>query len=447
MTLKERLIRKLKSPGYESHRFKLTRRELIHMGLIAGGGYLMPLSRLQRAFALAGSSPRLPFLVFDLAGGAAMPGNFLVGGAGGPEDLVENYRQHGWNPRASNSLDRIFGLPMSRERSKMLEGLRQTLPKEITASSSQQMLKMASFAHFSLDDTTMNRSSAVSMVAKSGLNGQYVKAGLGMLSSPSGGNSDVYLRDAKFRPRAVRSSKDVMGLTLFDDDYTELDARTRKAIFNNLKEAAGNNSDLRDAYESIENLGISIPAMDVTQSEISSLYGQNGSELEASIVHNVLNGYTGPGVITIGNCDYHDNTVTTGDAKDLAIGQSIGRAVAAAHLLKKPLLIQIITDGGIYSRRSDNYERAWTGDANQHGLSVLAYFHPSKPVKLRQVQVGHYTDGGQVEQSTFIGSGPEKMALGVLLNYLSLTGNMDRFEAASGTRLAPDEIDKLLVFE
>jgi hypothetical protein len=449
MKLKDKLIKKLKSPGYENHRFTFTRRELIRMGLIAAGGYVMPLPRMQLAQALAGTTPTLPFLVFDLAGGAAMPGNFLVGGKGGPEDLVENYRLHGWNPRASNSLDKTFGLPMSRERSKMLEGLRQTLPKSITDSPTQQLLKMASFAHFSLDDTGGNRSSAITMVAKSGLTGQYVKAGLGMSSSSSGGNSDVYLRDPKFRPRAVASSQDVMGLTLFDDDYTQLDASTRKAIFNNLKTAAGNNSTLRDAYESIENLGIAVPAMDVTKrSDIATLYrlNQGGSDLEASIVYNVLNGYTGPGVITIGDCDYHNNTGTKGDATDLAIGQSIGRAVAAAQLLNKPLLIQIITDGGIYSPRSDNYERVWVGDANQHSLSVLAYFDPNKAVRMRQLQVGNYTDSGQVESTTFIGSGPEKMALGVLLNYLYLTGNMDRFEAASGTRLAPDEMDKLLVF-
>jgi hypothetical protein len=150
--------------------------------------------------------------------------------------------------------------------------------------------------------------------------------------------------------------------------------------------------------------------------------------------------------LTFAGCDYHNNTGTTGDAIDAGIGRAIGRAVAAAEAMNKPLMFQIITDGGVYAPQSANYERVWVGDANQHSLSILGYFHPTRPVEQIRLQVGHYTKGGQVEQGTLIGAGPEKMAAAVILNYLNSMGRIDQFEAVSGTRLQANEIDQLLVF-
>lgn len=449
--LKAKLIAKLKSPGYEDHKFSMDRRELIRLGLIAGGGALVPFSLFERVLAQTTSKVNTPFLVFDLAGGAAMAGNFLVGKQGGPEDLFENYRRHGWNPRASGALDHTFGLPMSKKSSKMLEGLKQTLPKEIAENEGQTMFKMASFCHFSLDDTNTNRSSAITMVSRAGLQGSLVKGSIGQAATNSGGNSDVYLQDARFKPKSVGSSKDILNLTSFGKEFEDLDGSQRRVIFEGLKKAAGKNSQLRDLYEDLSHLGVIQPKMDVLQSaEMRNLYQINsptdGGTVQAAIVYNVLNGYTGPGVITIGNCDYHDNTGTTGDAKDLEIGQAIGRAIQAAYILKKPLFIQIITDGAVYAQESNNFERRWKGDSNQSSLSVLGYFHPTRAVQLKKQQVGYYTDTGLVEMKTSVGPGPERMALGTLINYLNLHGAVGQFESVADTRLQPNEIDELLVF-
>jgi hypothetical protein len=209
---------------------------------------------------------------------------------------------------------------------------------------------------------------------------------------------------------------------------------------------------LSEIYRQIADYGVPKPEMDPRlNNEISRLYqlGDNDSSTEAiqaGIVYNVLQGYTGPGVIMINECDYHDNTQATGDAKDLEIGRSLGRAVAAASLLKKPLFVQIITDGGITTPVSNNYERVWLGDQNQHSLSVFAYFDPEREVKLRKQQVGAYTDKAKVDQTTEIGKGTERMVLSTLANYLYLNGQLGQFESVSGVRLKEKDLEELLVF-
>ncbi|MGE0528538.1 MAG: hypothetical protein AB7G93_01075 [Bdellovibrionales bacterium] len=452
-TLKEIAIEKLKQPGYEDHALPVSRRDFIKLGLLAGGGAVLPLSLTERVLAQMTGVVRIPFLVFDLAGGAGMPANFLVGQEGGPEDLCNDYRRHGWNPRASGALDKTFGIPMAAGGvSKMLEGLKANLPQALT-NEAQRSLKMASFCHFSLDDTSTNRASALTLVSRCGLQGSFLRAGLGLQSTLSGGNSDAYLSDSKFKPQMIRNLDELTRITSFGATFEELDPHTRKAIFNNLKGLAGESSQLKEVYEELSTFGVAEPKLDPrNNAQMNELYQlQNSSidspqALQAGIVYNTLMGNTGPGVITFSNCDYHDNTQTTGDAKDLEIGVAIGRAVHAAHLLKKPLFYQIITDGGVYAPGSDNYDRRWVGDRNQHSLTVVGYFDPNRDVELRRAQVGRYTPNAEVDQKTFIGDKPEKMVPAVLANYLHVQGLSGQIEAISGIRLQNSELDKMLVF-
>ena len=53
----------------------------------------------------------------------------------------------------------------------------------------------------------------------------------------------------------------------------------------------------------------------------------------------LLNGYAGVSSIDKGGFDYHDQTRTTGDAKDFILGSEIGQVIAYAHTLKKPICI------------------------------------------------------------------------------------------------------------
>jgi len=450
--LKAKLIQKLQSPGYEDHKFSMSRRELIKMGLIAGGAVFTQYSFLQQAFAQTNAQVSIPFLTFDIAGGASMPGNFLVGQTGGPEDLCADYRQHGWNPRDSDSLYKNFGLPMSKKKSKMLAGLKETLPKEISENEAQTFLKMASFCHFSIDDTSTNHSSALSLVAKSGLRGRYIHSGIGTRTSLSGGNSDTLLADSQFKPKAVQGIDEFLNLTSFGREFESKTPGERKQIFDKLKTAAKDYPELTNAYQDLSQLGVRQPALDPRlNTQMAELYNlqpdaSTGLELEAAIIYGTLKGFTGPSVLTLEDCDYHTQSEDKGAAKDLEFGQRLGRAIHAAYLLKTPLMFQIITDGGVYAKPSDDYNRAWVGDANQHSLSVIGYFNPKGNLSLRKQQVGRYTQEAQVDTTTSIGKGPEKMVSGVIANYLNISGQMSHIEALTGIRLQANEIDELLVF-
>ena len=109
----------------------VTRRDFLSHGLISFGAWAAVPSVLgigmQKALAAdcggGAVSSMTPFMVFDMAGGASLPGNFLVGKQGGPQDLLASYSQLGWNPRESGGLNTDFGLPMSAKYSKMLAGI------------------------------------------------------------------------------------------------------------------------------------------------------------------------------------------------------------------------------------------------------------------------------------------------------------------------------------
>ena len=120
------------------HKKPTTRREFISLGLVIVGGVLFA-PRIGKSLSLSNTlsalqEPRaqqIPFLVYDLAGGAALPANFLVGAAGGPQDLLPSYDQLGWNPRTGGFDDR-FGLPLAKpEVSGIMRGLLEVLSPEV----------------------------------------------------------------------------------------------------------------------------------------------------------------------------------------------------------------------------------------------------------------------------------------------------------------------------
>ncbi len=449
--LKTRIIEKLKSPGYQDHKCPMSRRDLLKLGLIAGGGCITPLSFMERIYAQA-TKANVPFLVFDLEGGASMPGNFLVGQKGGPTDLCATYKQHGWDPRASDSLDLSFGLPMSKKASQMLAGIKQTLPDNLK-SENQINFKMGSFCTFTLNDTNLNRISALTLISKAGLTGSYLKNGISQRPTLSGGNSEVYLPDSRFRPTSVGDLNSVLALTSYGEKFERLEPSQRKAIFEQLKQYAGDIPMMRDIYEELSTGGMSEPKMDPRRSAIADVYGlapdSTGPEaLEAGIVYNVLQGHCGPGALTTAGCDYHNNSRTLGDGIDLTIGRSIGRAIHAAYILKRPLFFQIITDGGVTDSgaSAENYERIWKADENLHSLSVIGYFNPEQGVSMRKLQVGHYTEAGQLDVNTIAGRSTEIIATGALANYLNVSGQIKRYNDLMGSAEADRHNDEILVF-
>ena len=249
----------------------------------------------------------IPFLVFDLDGGAALPGNFLVGKDKGPLDLLTSYDKLGWNPRAEGALDTRFGLPMAgRNVSKILQGM-----TSVMSEGAQKRFRMASILNYSMDDTSSNPLSALPLLSFVGNRGSIFRNGVGLYPSSSGGHSKSPIDFLPLKPLFVETFS-----TFRKVGSGFVDPRV--------------NEDVMSVYALKTN---------------SSDFDRN--VLTAGIVGNVLMQNTGPGTITISHCDYHDGTRVSGDSKDFEIGFEIGRAVELAHRMGKPLFIQILSDGGV----------------------------------------------------------------------------------------------------
>ncbi len=450
------------------HGRPISRRDFLAQGFIGLSTTLFVPDLLfpKRAF---GTDPlaTLPYLIFDCAGGMSMPGNFLAGNQRGTEDLLASYDVLGWNPRAAGALDRRFGLPMSALHSRLLQGLLQS-----TSAEAQARLRMGCFCHFSQDDSGINKASAVSLITRVGFRGRHIEAGLGGDATPSGGRTGTPIVEARLRPLHVTSINDIAQALSLGPAFLSMPtpaltnvgsaslrlSELQSQSFSRRQGARALRDSVTRAYEGSRAYVANAPEVDPRALEVfRSVYAltpetapNDESAVSAAIVMNVLNQTAGPGVISIGGCDYHQSDETTperlsnGDAKDLEIGTQIGRAVEAAHRLRRPLFFQLLTDGGVTAAEG---RRSWTGDAGDKSMTVIGYYSPTGARETRRLQVGHYTNGQSANLDTLIGSDTSKVAYAVLANYLNLIGRIGDFERiAAGTGLTNQNVDSLLVF-
>jgi hypothetical protein len=464
---------KKKSPLF-LHGKPVTRRQMLASGAIAFMGTmalpdLVGLS-LRRAYgSLAGRGKvhdlGLPFIAFDMNGGAALPGNFLVGKTGGPKDYLQAYDLLGWDPRANGALFEDFGLPMSAKYSQILAGILANATPEARAN-----LRMGSLCHFSQDDTSTNKLNPATLVQKASQPGQYISNGLGVVNSDSGGNSDTALDDLTLKPTFVSDLNDVLGAARFGGDayqgvsqaqlmaLAKGSADLSNAQIQAFMQSSGG-ATLQDlakvAYQKNIDFVQGVSGLDPrNDATMSALYGlstisltSDPNVIQAAIAMNTLNGNAGPGVWTLGGCDYHDGTQTTGDGIDLQMGTAIGKAVEAAHKMKRPLFFQLLTDGGLSAEQGT---RNWQEDAGARGMTILGFYHPTAAPKYHnnQIQIGSYDDSQAAVRTTIIGSDPLQVAYAVVANYMNCAGLISNFNnVLPGIFTGPGELDSVLIFD
>jgi hypothetical protein len=81
----------------------------------------------------------------------------------------------------------------------------------------------------------------------------------------------------------------------------------------------------------------------------ASQFSDQDVAMTASIMKLVLNGFAGAGTITLSGFDYHDNTRATGETRNFQAGQMIGAVLEYAARLGKPVMIYVISDGSLTS--------------------------------------------------------------------------------------------------
>jgi hypothetical protein len=473
------------------HRRPRTRREFIAQGFHAGMATVLGSSILGlpgRASALSieqsvidacgigfDGAGKIPFICFDLAGGANIAGsNVLVGGRGGQLDFLDTggYGKQGLpsnmlpallNPGGENNdfIDTTLGLAFHSD-SGFLRGI-----LEKTSASTQALINGAVIAARSENDTGNNPHNPMYGINLAGARGSLL-ALCGSQSSESGGNSmaPAMLINNEVRPTKVDRPSDVTGLVdvgdlvglLSKDEVVAVmesmyhlskhkmarvatTEAIRQAVPCKYLESAG----LAERYSNPASLNPLLDPDIVGPDGIFTAADMNDNEFRktASVMKLVIEGYAGAGTITMGGFDYHTGDRATGEQRDLRAGRCMGACLEYAARKSKPLMMYVFSDGSVFSNGMiDDSEMGrgkgvWTGDNQQTAASFFLVYNPgSVPVLLeagtareaRHQQIGYMRPSGDVETSSSpAANNVNQLVQTVILNYMALHGEQGNF--------------------
>jgi hypothetical protein len=441
---------------HRNHARPVTRRDFLRQGFLSGAGMVMGSSifslfanpRMARAAlssdltALAssigcqlggGGIGKIPFICFDLAGGANIAGsNVLVGRdsqfdflttagyskLGLPGDQIPGLTEI--SPTATSNgdhTDTTLGLGFHSD-SALLRGILQR------AGGAAANVNGAVLPAQSENDTGNNPHNPMYGIASAGATGDVVRL-IGTQNSDSGGNSmapammlDPELRPTKVdRPSDVTGMVDTSGLTaiLGADDVVpvmESIARLSDAKLGRVNSGLGfgglinNGADLvvkdlvRCGYLNAADIADRFAGVDVDPAHDTDIVGASGifSQVEfvgsdgmgnsgeyqktASVMKMVIDRHAGAGTITMGGYDYHTGDRATGEERDLRAGQCIGACLAYAAIRGEPLMIYVFSDGSVASNGmiDDSVlgrgKGVWTGDNSSTACSFFLVYNP-----------------------------------------------------------------------
>lgn len=477
-----------------------TRRELISQGFQMGmgtllGGSVLSLLGASPAHAQlsadlldalktkgcgvnANASGSIPFICFDLAGGANIAGsNVLVGGRGGQLDFLSTagYRKLGLPgdqlPGQTNAAnlttgffyDNSLGLAFHSD-SALLKGI-----KKRSTLATWSNTDGCAIAARSENDTGNNPHNPMYGINRAGANGSLL-ALVGSRATDSGGNS---MAPAMMINNAVRPTKidrpsdarglvdvgDLVGLLAKDETVsvmetmyrlslaklsrssTKLDLTTDQAIKKGLECGYLKSAYLTSEFGDPNSLD---PLLDDNLKTIFSAteLNSNGEYAKtASVMKLVASGYAGAGTITMGGFDYHTGDRTTGEMRDFQAGECIGACLEYARLRQTPIMIYVFSDGSVFSNgdvdKDANGKLVWTGDNQQGAASFFLVYNPGGRPSLARAdvngtyahrQIGYMAASGDVDTSSSSAANNVNLLVEtIILNYMALHGKQGLF--------------------
>jgi hypothetical protein len=453
---------------HASHKRPVTRREFLAQGFLSGAAVAMvptlaSLLEAERAGAqscgVGATASRIPFLCFDLAGGANIAGsNVLVGGPGGQLDLLppDGYTLLGlpttMAPSLPNQIDQRFGLAFHAD-SAFLRGMVRKASAAAMANTGGVV-----FCARSENDTSNNPHNPMYGINKAGAEGALVTL-IGTEPSESGGNSlaPMSMIDPAERPVKVDRPSDVTGLVDTgrlvqllspQDAATVMTAieRISEEKLQKMSEDAVVEQLVRCGYAEASylvttfgNPALLDPLQDpdltaiISPAEISA-----SSKLRktASVMKMVVNGFAGAGTVEMGGYDYHDGTRATGEIRDEEAGECFGAAIEYAHRRGQQLAIYVFSDGSLDSDNTlDNSANGrgkgnWRGDNQSTAAVFMLVYDPAGRPQLTQpgAQIGYYRPSGNVETgASRISNNVNLLAEAIVLNFMALHDDVGRF--------------------
>ncbi len=430
----------------------------------------------------SGVSNPLPFICFDLAGGANMAGsNVLIGGQGGQMDFVstQGYSKTGLPgdmipgvPEATptptsngDHTDTSLGLAFHSD-SAFLRGMQMSMNP-----STASQINGAVIPARSENDTGNNPHNPLYAIARAGADGELLTL-IGSRASESGGNSmaPAMMIDPELRPTKVDRPTDVTGLVdtgalvgilgqddavavmesiyRLSDQKMEAPGITADAVVKDLVKCGYlKSADVADrfgdqsTFDVLNDPDIVGPAGIFTDSV--EFNNEREFQKTASVMKLVLNGYAGAGCITMGGYDYHGGRRAEGEVKDFRAGRCMGACLEYAARVGSPLMMYVFSDGSLSSNGAiDNTvdgrgKGEWTSDNQSTAASFFLVYSPGGMPLLRggtpeaqaqRQQLGWFRGDASVETAATPAANNVNLLVETLaLNYMALRGEEANF--------------------
>ncbi|WP_413578296.1 hypothetical protein ACLVWU_07115 [Bdellovibrio sp. HCB290] len=451
------------------HKKPVSRRDFLSAGIIPFAAHMfvpnwMSLvlgSSAQAATAADCPIPNslIPFVTVNLSGGAAMAANYVP--MNSARQPISTYNKLGLGNNQV-PIERAFGnAPFAGNGiSKFLTGLK-------TQANAATIAKTA-FVAFCVDsqnDTNANKFDVSGAITKAGLVGSNLP-NMGNRNTRTGMN-----QSAGFAPPPAPLVVGNYNSLLTSIGYSStlgsaLNASQKGSLvklMSNLTESQTRKIASIQGGETVKTVldCAGIKNMDViargnsavdprSSSAVAGVWGINANTannnrelLFGAMVYNTLLGQAGASNLEIGGYDYHNNTRTAGDAKDLDAGNEVGRILQTASVLGKPVMVLVVSDGSVYSDPSEDRAAPWVGDRG-HGVAYLFYFDPAGRPATSDFQVGHFNNNQASDPSFVTGSNPELVAAAVFANWCQANKRMDLFDRVGGRILDSNQLSQVI---
>jgi hypothetical protein len=449
---------------HENHKRPVTRREMLSAGMLGASGLVMAPAWLAALFKPGSASGAInlstdiqnlvtdhsqcnisqgagliPFICFDLAGGANLVGSeVIVGVQGGQANFLSTagYGKMGvpgnMVPTAAGFVSNALGLLWHSDGA-ILRGIMTKATSPATAANTNG----AVFPALSENDTNINPHNPMYGIATVGANGSLL-ALVGTEPTISGGNSVAppnlggVMINSALQPSTIDRPSDAIGLvssgsaadelsvavqeseerisggTTYtpnaatpDADFTGVltepvggtpgvqlytdataDATLKNQVRCSYVKAAynsanfGNPSDL-DPRQDANIIGGGTPIFTAAD------FSDSDVSMTATVMKLVLNGFAGAGTISLSGFDYHDNTRATGETRNFKAGQMIGAVLEYAQRIGKPVMIYVFSDGSLTSSSmvdstaAGRDKLAWQGDSSSVAATFFLLYNPN----------------------------------------------------------------------
>jgi hypothetical protein len=469
--------RKLRDPDapqrHEFHSRPMTRRELIGQGFLGGsasvlGGSVLGLfSNPRQAYAtladdlaaltagcgITNGAGKIPFICFDLAGGANIAGsNVLVGQEEGqldtlstagysklglPGDQVPGTAEAAPSATATSNgdhTDTSLGLAFHSD-SAFLRGMYGSFRTAGIGAN----INGAIIPARSENDTGNNPHNPMYGIQQAGADGSILTL-CGSRNSDSGGNSmaPAMMINPEFRPTKIDRPSDTTGLVdtgqlvglLGPADATavmESIYRLSAAKMDNVSTGLPITQDqvvedlVRCGYLKAADVADRFGAVDLDPGNDPNIVGAAGifSDAEwngggrdeqefrktASVMKLVIDGYAGAGCVTMGGYDYHGGARQEGEVKDFRAGRCMGACLEYAARMGVPLMMYVFSDGSLSSNgviddsQDGRGKGEWTSDNQSTAAAFFLVYNPTGRPQLFQSG----SDGATAAQHQQIG--------------------------------------------